>query len=275
MLRDPAAGAVEYRPLLGKWVLMLTGAFAKVSSQAAGFESWGYVDEAQTSLWVPVGAGRTRDGVFVIERICMAVPYILVNNAMSYAGGREVYGYPKSLGEFDPPSGVGDRLQVKAFGGNFAPANEASWHTLLELSRGGTGAEQAGAHEHGGLWHELEGALGGLRDFFLRGQLELPDIRAIEDIVRAIAGRQIRQVFLKQFRDVHTADAACYQAVIEAPIDFISTRMRPSLEEWSVVITPLDSHPIGRELGVATQTTRLTFDVQMDFVAAAGEPVAP
>lgn len=265
-LNVPAAGAVVYRPLLGEWVLMQTGAFKKVSSEAPGFESWGYVDEAQISLWIPLAAGRLAGDHFVAERICMAVPYILVNNPMSYAGGREIYGYPKSLGIFDPPSAVGDPQKVEAFGGDFAAGSAAGWHPLFELRRVRASPGESAVLELGealkalpGAWRELD--------------LPLPQVSVIKDIFETLTGKQMRQVFLKQFRDEQVVGAACYQHVVEAPIDFLSTQIRPSLDEWELVVHHLDSHPVDVEMGIATQRTRLSFDVQMDFVAAAGEVV--
>jgi hypothetical protein len=222
----------------------------------------------------------------------MAVPYILVDNPMSYAGGREDYGYPKTMGIFDPPGGDGDPQSVQAFGGDFEPTSRAGWHELFRISRG-TGAKPAkpakadkapkepadkGASGKGAPWHPLHTLaqrLGALSTDELAKLAPLPSVSLLGDFAAAIAGEQISQVFLKQFRDVRADTDAVYQAVVEAPIRFLSTSVRPSLEPWSVEITPLDSHPIARELGVVTQTTRLSFEVKMDMIAEPGRVVAP
>ena len=273
MLNVPAAGRVHYRPLFGKHLLLQTGAFASVSSQAPEFDRWGYVEEAQISLWVPLAAGRLEGSAFIAERLCLAVPYILVNNPMSYAGGREDYGYPKTLGIFSPADGLGDPLSVEAFGGQFDPADQAGWHPLFRISRG------AGPRARkGGGWHDLKEAgrhITELGEERLRELSGIPAPSLIGDFLAALEGRQVRQVFLKQFRDVRADTAAIYQSVVEAPIHFLSTSLRPSLEQWSVQITPLDSHPIGPELGLSSQTTRLSFDVKMDMIAEPGIVVAP
>ncbi len=273
VLNVPAAGRVVYRPLFAKHVLLQTGAFAEVSSEAPGFAQWGSVNETQISLWVPVLAGHLDGHLFVAERLCMAVPYILVDNPMSYAGGREDYGYPKTMGIFDPPEGVGDPLTVKAFGGQFEPTSKAGWHELIKITRRGAGKAAAKP----GSWHEPHALVKRLGELTERGlaELALPTPSLLGDLLRVLGGEQISQVFLKQFRDVRADTDAIYQAVVEAPIRFLSSTLRPSLEEWSVQITPLDSHPIGAELGVLSQTTRLTFDVKMDMVAEPGSVVAP
>ena len=184
----PAAGKVVYRPLFGKWLLLQSGAFKKVSSQAPGFQNWGSVDEAQISVWIPVEAGRVEDGEFIGERIGMAVPYILVNNPMSYAGGREIYGFPKTLGIFDPPTSVGDPLTVQAFGGQFSAQSEAGWHRLFELRR--TGTPPAGGATATQTWcslAEVEEALppawAGLAD-------DLPEVSLLKSILAALTGHE-------------------------------------------------------------------------------------
>ncbi len=269
----PAAGKVVYRPLFGKWLLLQSGAFKKVSSQAPGFQNWGSVDEAQISVWIPVEAGRVEDGEFIGERIGMAVPYILVNNPMSYAGGREIYGFPKTLGIFDPPTSVGDPLTVQAFGGQFSAQSEAGWHRLFELRR--TGTPPAGGATATQTWcslAEVEEALppawAGLAD-------DLPEVSLLKSILAALTGHETTQVFLKQFRDAEVAGKACYRTIVEAPIEYMNTQVRPSLDEWQLVVDHLDSHPVDEELGLRTQTTRLSFEGQMDFIAKAGTVVAP
>ncbi|HEX3512366.1 MAG TPA: hypothetical protein VHT27_14850 [Solirubrobacteraceae bacterium] len=265
----PAEGKVVYRPMFGEWLLMQSGAFKKVSSQAPGFADWGSVDEAQTSVWIPVAAGRIEDKKFIAERVAMCVPYILVNNPMSYAGGREIYGYPKTLGIFEPASALGSPQVVQAFGGDFKATNEAGWRTLLELKLTGRDTPQPGAWRDLGdvletlprVWHELADGL--------------PEVSVLKSILEALSGHQTLQVFLKQFRDAAVAGKACYQGVVESPIRFLKTQMRPSLAEWKVVVNHLDSHPIDTELGLTTQTTRLSFEGQMDFVAEPGKIVAP
>jgi len=278
----PAAGRACYRPMFGKHVLLQTGAFGKIRSQAPGFEQRGYIEETQISLWIPVVAGQLRGRAFLAERLCMAVPYILVDNPMSCAGGREDYGYPKSLGVFAPRSGIGDPQTVEAFGGQFAPDSRAGWQQLLRISRP-SGAAAAGNAKaanggDGDAWQDLGEArrrLGGLTGKRLRKLPELPQPSLLGDLLAALAGKQVRQVFLKQFRDIQGDTGAVYQEVVEAPIHFLSTSINPSLEQWNVDITPLDSHPIGRELGVLSQSTRLTFEVKMDMIAEPGTVIAP
>jgi len=288
-LNDPADGAVEYRPLLGPYVVMLTGAFARICSQAQGFESWGYIDEAQVSLWIPLTAGRSVAGLFIPERLCMSVPFIVVSNPMSYAGGREVYGYPKSLGVFEPEAGVGDPLTVKIFGGDFSSANQAGWKALLDISRTHASAPSASAAKvarqtaakmakksaRRSVWHKPEEIVDYFRNSAAKDWDVMPDIALLGDVIRALVKKEARQVFLKQFRDAAVPGRACYQTIVEAPIQVTRASWRPSLEEWQVTVNPCDSHPLVGETGVGTQSTRLTFELNMDMLVEPGVVVAP
>jgi uncharacterized protein with NAD-binding domain and iron-sulfur cluster len=282
MLTEPARGKVEYRPLLGKYVLLFTGTFGKVTSLAKGFDDWGSVAETQISLWVPVMAGHRVAGIYVPRRLCLSVPYILVNNPMSYAGGREDYGYPKSMGRFKPDSGLGDPVRVEAFGGDFAPENVADWQPLLELSRPGRAAGASAARKKAAKragakaqWHEAD-----MIPEFFRGEAAnawpvTPDASLLEEALGALLGTSARQVFLKQFRDAEQPGRACYQAIVEAPIQVIRASWRPTFDDWLVTINRLDSHPIARELGVETQTTCAGFELKWDMIAQPGTIVAP
>jgi uncharacterized protein with NAD-binding domain and iron-sulfur cluster len=288
-LNDPAAGTVEYRPLLGPYVVMLTGAFARICSQAQGFESWGYIDEAQVSLWIPLTAGRSVAGLFIPERLCMSVPFIVVSNPMSYAGGREVYGYPKSLGVFEPQAGVGDPLAVKIFGGDFSTNSRAGWKVLFEIARAnatatsasaakaarGSAAKTAKKSTRSGAWHKPEQIVDYFQSFAAEDWHVAPDITLLGDVIKSLVKKEARQVFLKQFRDASEPGRACYRAVVEAPIQVKDASWRPSLEKWHVTVNQCDSHPIAAETGVVTQNTSLTFDLSMDMLVEPGVVVAP
>src|SRR4051794_23855018 len=101
VLTAPARGAAAYRPL-SRHVLLSVGE-SLVSSREPPENGWGRVRGALAAVWVPVWAGRQgRDG-FEADRLCMCVTHILVDNPIPHAAGREIYGYPKALGRFDPP----------------------------------------------------------------------------------------------------------------------------------------------------------------------------
>jgi hypothetical protein len=270
-LSQPAAGAVEYRAL-DHHVLLLIGAFDRVSSTTPPYDDWGFVREVQVSLWIPVVAGSAEGTEFEADRLVLAVPYMLVDNPMSYLGGREDYGYAKTMGRFYPES-LADHMRVEAFGGQFSKGADAGWRPLLEVA--------PGAPHGGGV---LDRAVRGIGDLVshLSHDLLHPNLDSeivhlgyklpVQLVKDTLAGRS-RQLFLKQFRDSGDGTRACYQAVIEAPLQVRHASWKPSFREWDVTIHDLDSHPITAELGVASQTVPLAFDIDLEFVVDNGVEV--
>ena len=258
MFNAPAGDAVEYRPLTSH-VLLLVGEFGRVSSLTPPFDRWGAVRETQASFWFPVLAGRRIGGMFTPERVVMAVPYIFVDNPMSYLGGREAYGYAKTMGSFSPADGLGASVIVQAFGGNFGREQGAGWYPFLEIHERGPAPEAQSSVSPVEGPEELIGQLVG----------GLPG-----DAVALMLDRQVGQVFLKQFRDAADGTRSCYQSVVEAPVSIHRMRGRPARCELDLVVHRLDSHPIGAELGLESQRAELAFDMEIDMVVEDGREVA-
>lgn len=295
-LNVPAEGDLEY-VVLTPYVLMLAGTFDEVSSLAPGYEEWGLVQEAHVSVWVPLAAGKREEERFAVQRMCLAVPFIWVDNPLSYAGGREDFGFPKAMAQFSPQSGLGEHVEVQAFGGEFGRGNRAGWAPVLELDRGRPqgkpraldqpGDEQAptwsGTDQITAGIEQLEkdegtpSLAGGVavRDSLLASTPSLASGVKVSDIVRAVLQGAVRQVFLKQFRDAKVARQACYRTIVEASFQPTDVSVRPLLQRWQVTVHRLKSHPLAEELGLDSQPTRLTFGVQMDMTIDPGSVVAP
>jgi uncharacterized protein with NAD-binding domain and iron-sulfur cluster len=270
-LDEPAGPRIAYRAL-GSRVLLMVGGFERVSSMTSPFDRWGTVREIQASFWVPVVAGRDLGDVFVAERLGLAVPYIFVDNPMSYLGGREMYGYAKTMGRFDPPDGLGERMRLETFGGTFGRDEGADWRPFMEIGAAG-GGDGDGEDEGEALDGPAELArhlAGDLLQRNAEGEVVLPGLRFTAALVDDLLGGRIRQVFLKQFRDAADGSRACYQSVVEAPIEVTRSSIRPSARHWDIEIHQLDSHPIGQELGIASQRALLAFDGELDMVAHNG-----
>jgi hypothetical protein len=214
-------------------------------------------------------AGRDLGDVFVAERLLLAVPYILVDNPMSYLGGREAYGYAKSMGRFNPVDGLGERIAVEAFGGDFGRGEGADWRELLTLEARGAGLG-AGDQFVDGPAALVDALVGGLPALDGGGELIVGDLSLGSGLVEDMLAGRVGQVFLKQFRDAADGTRACYRSVVEAPCQIQQVRSRVSPADWSVQIHPLDSHPLGAELGLASQTPIAAFDVEIDFVVEDG-----
>ena len=78
----------------------------------------GFAREEQAAIWVPVVVHRG-DGLLPCS-LGWFVPYMFVDNPLSLAGGREIYGFNKNQGLIELPGedGAGP-LKVHAYGGNY------------------------------------------------------------------------------------------------------------------------------------------------------------
>jgi uncharacterized protein with NAD-binding domain and iron-sulfur cluster len=272
MFDVPAGRAVEYRSL-GSHVMMLIGGFSRVTSLTPPYDRWGAVRETQVSFWIPVLAGRSLGDLFIAERLLMAVPYVLVDNPMSYLGGRETFGYAKTMGRFDPPGGLGDHVGIEAFGGNFGRNEGADWYPFLDV-RGGPRTTAAATERSSGPLPLVRHLVGDMPELTEAAEVVLGDIQLTTGLIGDLLAGRVGQVFLKEFRDATDGTRACYQAVVEAPVQFQHLESGLSARDWSIELHPLDSHPIGRELGIADQEATLAFDFEMNFVLENGYEVA-
>lgn len=273
-LNGPAQGTVEYRAI-GSSVLLQLGGFDAVRCTLPPFDTWGTVEEVQASFWIPVVQGREVMGTFVAERFGMTAPYVIVDNPMSYVGGRDVYGYAKSQGKFTPADGIGEKASVKVYGGDFTPSSKAKWRPFLDVEAitpapGTVASALAGAAQVAAEF--VPGFLQALAD---DSDLVMPGFKLQAQLVKALAKGQGNQIFLKQFRDAADGTRACYQAIVEGPVTVSKVRATPTGRTWRVTLHDLDSHPIGDELGLQTQDVGTAFDVEIDFTVEPGVEVAP
>ena len=248
----PSGGAMGYRPI-GGHVLVTFGEVPRIVSLAAGFEDQGSVIERQVGIWVAVSQERT-------GRLKVFTPHMIVDNPMSFASGREVFGYNKSWGWITLPDDEGSEgCAVDVYGGNFGPTEVRGRHRLLEI-RAGSGAPEVDEPHH---WGDVRGVVSHLRG--LVGS-------AASDII----GEEVAQIFLKQVRAVAGGDGTDLQEICEATIKVDRLIGWPLLREYSAVVQPLDSHPLGPELGIGSQRVLGGFRVHdLVFVLDAGEVIWP
>ena len=268
----PAGGAVDYRSW-GSNVLLLLGGFDRVSCLTPPFDRWGSVAEIMASFWIPVMAGRDLGPTFLAERLVLAVPYIFVDNPMSYLGGRETYGYAKTMARFQPKAAIGESVTMEAFGGNFGRDEGAAWRPFLEVAEVGAsdGAPQRVLEGPAGLVSRLAGELPGRNN---EGEIVLPDIRFTANLIDDMLAGEVHQLFLKQFRDAEDGTRAAYQSVVEAPCKILRVSNKLVGRDADVTIHQLDSHPIGQEMGVTSQRAQIVFDAELDMVVEHGVEVA-
>lgn len=270
-LTVPAAGATEYRAI-GGVVLLQTGHFNHVQCLREPFDTWGTVREVVSCFWVPVLAGREHFGVFVADRFAFFAPFVFVDNPMSYAGGRGVHGFNKSQAHFEPATGIGPHVLIRAFGGNFTGDARAEWHPVLEIEQL---ADEAGAGAVlDGITAVAKAIVPELVELATGDEdIELPGFKLVAQLMKATLAGRGNQVFLKQFRDADDGTKACYQTVIEAGATFSSVKAKPVPHAVRLTVHDLDSHPIREELGIESQVARQALDCELSFTLERGELV--
>jgi uncharacterized protein with NAD-binding domain and iron-sulfur cluster len=263
---QPSGGAVQLRPL-GHHVMLTFGIVEKIEPQREPWSQMGYATERQVAFWVPVIAVERRGDREVAVSLAWFVPYMWVDNPLSLAGGREIYGYNKNWGWIGlPANGAVDRLTLAAYGGDYGKGRPSGRHPLIEVSRAAAGEVKRGGARWGGLGELVDDARGVLRKLHADSPLELPDA-IFEDIMRRGGPPQI---FLKQFRSVSDGERASEQQITDGTVTVNRISGRPLLSEFQFKLHHLDSHPVAAELGVADQATRLAFEIEMDFVLEDG-----
>jgi hypothetical protein len=266
VLNVPAEEKIKYEPL-GPYVVMMVGSFAEQTSRAKDFLNRGYAAETALVFWVPLLATDPDGGT----RLCLAAPYVFVDNEMSLLCGREDFGYAKTLANFHPKTGSGEKVKVEAFGGDFEPGSKAEWYEVLNI------AETAAPLPVPPLpvpvvWDTPKNVATAL--LLAAGATKATAAQVLK-LVQELIEEKARHVFLKQFRDAELAGKACYRYVVEAPLAFTELSVRVLFGEWHVDVTSLKSHPVTDDLGVAEQSTNLAFELKMNMLLSAGKEVAP
>lgn len=258
----PTRSAVECRPLSAD-VMLTWGSIARVVSETAPFDRYGGVKEPQVAIWVPV-ALRDRPGAD--WRFAMFIPYMWLENPMSLATGRELFGYPKSGGwpQFPPDEGP-QEWKLDVFGLDYAADALADRHPLLEVVQGD------------GAVAEAESDLSSLADVARHAADRLfDDARVLGDVeigasmIVDLLEDRLPNVFLKQFRDVRDGLGASLQQVVEADYRIVRLSASPLLREHHLTVHHLDSHPVTEELGLQDQKLGPAYTVEMDFDVGRG-----
>jgi hypothetical protein len=193
------------------------------------------------------------------------------------AMGRELYGFPKSMGTISIPSSPDhankfalDTLVLK----KYSPQSKGEVLRLIaviEVSAVYTGASGAW-HDFGSLVKEIVQVLD--EGFQLLGDVKL-FIRSMDDLLHL----KIPMVFLKQARDVVQPVRAAYQEIVETtPFSPHMYEGRILAAHYDVIIEPCDSHPICTELGLATAgplRSKISFYVNFDFEIGLGTILTP
>ncbi len=270
--RVGAKGAFDYVPL-APYVLMLYAAM-KISSLDAQDQTLGWMRETEVSFWVPTVARVPTGGLLVPDHLAFFVPYLFVDNPYALLAGREVYGFPKMLGQIKPVSDYENptfELSVWGFQ-RFGLDEEGELQQLLEVSPMQRGEESNPMPT--APWQSWTEARRALIELLLdsgpRGRDETESAA-----LNALDQAEIPLVFLKQFPDIADGGRACYQALVEAPARVVNFHAGQRLGGgYQLVLHDLASHPLARILGLSLQdggriqslaTLKLWVDFTLDY----------
>jgi hypothetical protein len=235
----------------------------------------GWASESQSAIWIPVGRIEADgDGAPRVEELLMFTPYMWVDNPISLASGREIYGFPKAFAWFDLPASDDDAtdLGLDVMGiEHFEHDEPLARRPLLRVQQG------EHVHELAGIaWSSLLHVVEHVRRIGTSGHgVSLRNGLAVaESVIGELHAGGVRQVFLRQLRGIEDGSRASLQQVTAATYRVQRMRAVPLEHEYSIEISPLDSHPLLRELGLQEQmTTRAAFRTESDFVLETGSVI--
>ncbi|OFA01700.1 acetoacetate decarboxylase (ADC) [Duganella sp. HH101] len=227
----------------------------------------GWITEVDIVTWIMVGA---MDDEGELAHIYYYPAHIFVDDAMALINGRELFGYPKYLCEYEIPHADAEplRCSVAAKGFQpFAPETRIAMHPLLEVNATRkTGIEKPIASVLDLIEQAIELFLS-IPDFFNL------DVAGWDDIISLLRNPRIDQIFLKQFPD-SAGLKAVYQAILAAPatIDRIHSGTLLGYE-YECVLHAFDSFPLQQTLGLqlGAQQAILPYKLHFDFTAQPGE----
>ncbi len=266
---EPSGGAVRLRAASSHVVL----AFAEITRMASSEEPdsrLGGTLEVEAAIWAPAyGEG---------DELLWTMPYVFVEQMSPIAGGREIYGFPKQLGQISwdfsaaaPPSLSVDAVAVRKFDREAMAKKER----VISVSRPAGGALPDTwtdiAHGHRELLRQAR-ATGPVRsDAGVSGlDAELAAL-LVGDIVRC----KVPMVFLKQFRSCSAPELACYQAIVRVDFGLVKPRAAGRLpDDYTVMLDVLDSEPLVSDLGLRRRQEKpLALWVDFDFLLPRGEVI--
>ena len=258
--------------VLGSHFILTFSDTARLSSS----DNIGYVSELCTCFWLITMAVR-RGPIPVPEYLGLYVPYIFVDNQYSAIGAREVYGFRKSLGEFQMPKDFSkpDRFSTSTLAfKTFSPDTKAQMQELVELLRVDRPDQEGDRHQFEGhqefFPHLIRTMLGQEAETVFHEGSEAVNALDFEPKV------SVPVSFVKQFRDVEHSEQASYQAIVEAHSRLLSipkVGLLPS--EYHLSVSHADSHPIDVDLGVPAEglTAQMAFWSEFDLLVETGKAI--
>lgn len=253
----PSGGEVRVMPMTSAVMMTVVDIGRGTFPDAA---QMGFSTERELTFWIPAVQVEERpNGELVATRFDMVLPYLVLDNPVAIASGREIFGYRKQGGTLSVPSDAGsnggitvDLFATKTFG----TTEQEKLQRLLTLAPTGATKPYAGGSN-------FSAGVEALWDYFRREARWNPSLAFELDLFDNLLHMRVPQLFLKQFRDVADARLACYQAITEVMAEVTRFNALPDLVEYDMTLETLASSPLAADLGIAARQT--VFGVKLDF----------
>jgi hypothetical protein len=249
----------------GSFVLLACCDLPELQSSTKPYQDMGSFAEREMALWLLLIDK-------VQERLYWFLPYIFVDNAYAMAMGRELYGFPKSIGTISIPASLDhanefalDTLVLK----RYSAQSRGEVVRLIEVRE--SSDVYVGAS---GAWQDLGSLVKEIVRVLDEGFQLLSDIKLFIQSMDDLLQLRIPMVFLKQARDVVQPSRAVYQEIVETtPFSPHVYEGRILASHYDIIVEQCDSQPICVELGLATNRplrSKISFYVNFDFEIGLG-----
>jgi hypothetical protein len=202
----------------------------------------------------------------------VAIPYLVVDNPVTVATGREVFGYRKVFGEMEYVAGTYQPAAASTWlFKEFSPDSELE---LAEVARivsppaWGAATRRAETEDLKQIV-ELAG-----------GDLLLDALVVGEHLLGYFRKPHLTNAYVLQIRDVASPASAAYQALIESPMEITSVHSSWFLPEgFRVQLTNYASYPLISDLGIVVDANNeaasvLSFQLNFDCLLQPGSVLA-
>ena len=252
---SPLNQKVRYFPLSEK-ILLVFSDIKKGYTLDPNYEKYGFLEEKALQIFMPI-VECTQDAYnnWVAQRILFFIPYIFIDQPFSLSIGREVFGFEKSLANFEFPDSPekANNFQLNAFG--FKQFNKANpefgkYHPLINIKKTDEKVEEGGWKTHTEAWKHIKQHLY-TKNRNAEFSVGLPFI--IHEL-KDLFNKTLPMIFLKQFRDIIDPTKACYQAITEGNgivDEFLGGWFLGS--EYEITIEDMASFPIANDLGLKSK----------------------
>jgi hypothetical protein len=250
--------------VLAPFVILSVTSMDAVSSTLPPFAEQGSLAEREAMFWIAITDTKAPE----LQPLSFHIPYTFLDNPLALAAGREIYGFPKDPADIvmPPDASTSSNFVVNAL--TIAAFSSTATVTRAPLVQ----VTPPSAPNPGGIITDGKEAFEALK----KAVDDLGDIghdlhEAMEMLV-SLEHHYMQTILLKQMRDITNGLLACYQAVIQAPMEVTRFEALRLLDPHTVTLQSTASHPLPESLGLApTQTSLFSFWLQFDSCLPDGE----